>query len=93
VERIGPGAAEKIIIAGEAENRVIAAVAPDHVIAEGDTIEQIDGFGVVRSFHVSHDSLPFLVRAKFHNRSITGASICPMRRRREIDVVARVHVI
>jgi hypothetical protein len=27
--------------------------------------------------HQSHDSLPFLVRAKFRNRPITGASICP----------------
>jgi hypothetical protein len=78
VERISPGAADDKVIAGEAEDRVIAAVAPDHVAAEGDTIKQIDGFGVVRSVHVSHDSLPFLVRAKFHNGSISAASICPM---------------
>ena len=78
VEPIGAFPAVEEVVAGEAEDRVIAAVAPDHVVAEGDTIEHIDGFGVVRSFHVSHDSLPFLVRAKFHNRSIAGASICPM---------------
>ena len=67
MERIGAFPAVEEVVAGEAEDRVIAAVAPDHVIAERDTIEQIDGFGVVRSFHPSHDSLPFLVRAKFHD--------------------------
>ena len=78
MERIGTGAADDMVVAAAAEDRVIAAVAKDEVVAEGDTIQHIDGFGVVRSFHESHDSLPFLVRAKFHNRSITGASICPM---------------
>ena len=99
MERIGTGAADDNIIAGEAQDRVIAAVAPNHVIAEGDTIERIDGFGVVRSFHVSHVSFPFLVRAKFHNRSIPAHRFVRWAARQwslhllAIDVGANVHVI
>ena len=81
-----------MVVAAEAEDRVIAAVAVNKVIAEGDTIQRIDGFGVVRSFDIGHDSLPFLVRAKFHNRSIRRIDLSDGRRR-EIDVVAHVHVI
>ena len=77
-----------MVVAGEAEDRVIAAVAVDVVVAEGDAIEQIDGFGAVRSLHKRHDS--FLSTSE--PSSITGESpahrLSDGRRREIVDVVA-----
>ena len=49
MERIGAATTDDIVVAAEAPDRVIAAVADDGVVAEGDAIQKIDGFGVVRS--------------------------------------------
>src|SRR5262245_23168078 len=49
MERIGAASTDDIVVAAEAPDRVIAAVADDGVVAEGDAIQEIDGFGVVRS--------------------------------------------
>jgi hypothetical protein len=78
VERIGAGATVDNVVAGEAENRVIAALGEDEVVAEGDAIQKIDGFGAVRSRNIGHLSFLCSSGAKFHNRSITGASVCSM---------------
>jgi hypothetical protein len=59
VERIGTSAAADMVVAAAAEDRVIAVVAVDVVVAEGDAIQNIDGFRVVCSYHESHDSFTF----------------------------------